>query len=270
MVTCTSSVPYNQTTHAKNTLQLMQRPFPLPCHKRCLHIFWSVKANPHNAQRAIRTGNEGTPTGWMSQQGTFVWNSEIQQTVLIKPMLWVFQIWIMTTATKFIQLPPPPFPNHCHKVESSYNPIVTTGNSLPLLILLVHPTDHQTYFEDNCIERSSSRFLQSPHRNHKLSLTRMPEWPGHSHMQIMCTKLLSHAICPALCGMKGQLSFQVWQSKSHFTDRAINWWREGGNRSTQRKPLTLSFRKCDILQLEKIQAPTETWTCALALVAGTC
>ena len=30
----------------------------------------------------------------------------------------------------------------------------------------------------------------------------------------------------------------------------INWWRRGGNRSTQRKPLTMSFRKCHILKPE--------------------
>ena len=30
----------------------------------------------------------------------------------------------------------------------------------------------------------------------------------------------------------------------------LNWWRRGGNRSTQRKPLAMSFRKCHILKPE--------------------
>ena len=49
----------------------------------------------------------------------------------------------------------------------------------------------------------------------------------------------------------------------------INQWKRGGNRSTRRKPLTMSFRKCQSLG-PKIQAPTETRTCIVALLAGAC
>ena len=43
--------------------------------------------------------------------------------------------------------------------------------------------------------------------------------------------------------------------------------KEGGNQSTQRKPLMTGFRKFHVLKPE-IQAPTETQTYALALVTG--
>ena len=43
--------------------------------------------------------------------------------------------------------------------------------------------------------------------------------------------------------------------KSHYLSfillaEPLNWWRRGGNRSTRRKPLATSFRKCHILQPE--------------------
>ena len=53
----------------------------------------------------------------------------------------------------------------------------------------------------------------------------------------------------------------------YFIGWTIKWWGRGGNRSTWRKPLVTSFKKCHILQ-PKIQAPRETWTLTIALAAG--
>ena len=63
-------------------------------------------------------------------------------------------------------------------------------------------------------------------------------------------------MCYMPCGIKGQLSYYVWQSlnRIYFSFsllvEPLNWWRKGGNRSTQRKPLATSFRKCHILKPE--------------------
>ena len=82
---------------------------------------------------------------------------------------------------------------------------------------------------------------------------------------------LSLATCVPRGG-KGQVSYNVWQSWNHIClsfillAETISQRRRGGKWSTQRKPLTRSFRKCYILESLKIQAPTKTQTRTLALV----
>ena len=57
-------------------------------------------------------------------------------------------------------------------------------------------------------------------------------------------------------GTKGQLSCWVWQrlNRIYFSfnllAETINWWRRGGNWSTQRKSLMMSFRQCRILKVK--------------------
>ena len=86
---------------------------------------------------------------------------------------------------------------------------------------------------------------------------------------------LSCATCSLPHGTKGQLSYWIWQgwNRMYFSfislAETISCWRQGGNRCTHRKLLPMSIRKCHILK-SKTQAPIETWTCTLALVAGTC
>ena len=75
-----------------------------------------------------------------------------------------------------------------------------------------------------------------------------------NHMQHI--EHLSHATCHVACHMvwRDRSAIQVWQSWDHiylsFTLLAepLNRWRRGRNRSTRRKPLVTSFRKCHILQ----------------------
>ena len=95
---------------------------------------------------------------------------------------------------------------------------------------------------------------------------------GTNHVQHI--ERLSRATCRVPRGTKGQLMqlLNLTELKSHLFSLYLNGLtmnrsRRGGNWSTRRKPLTKSFRKCHVLS-QKIQAPSETRTRTLALVAG--
>ena len=83
----------------------------------------------------------------------------------------------------------------------------------------------------------------------ELSPARTLKWPGYNRVQIMCNTLSAHHTqCRVPRGMKGQLSYKVWQSlnRIHLSfillAEPLNQWRRGGNLSTHRKPLVTSFR----------------------------
>ena len=89
--------------------------------------------------------------------------------------------------------------------------------------------------------------------------TRTLKWPEHNHVQITCNTSSAYHVqvsCYVPLGTKGQLSCLVWQSWNRIylsfilLAEPLNRWRRGGNRSTRRKPLATSFRKCHILQPE--------------------
>ena len=97
-------------------------------------------------------------------------------------------------------------------------------------------------------------FLTVSSLHREPSPTRTLKWPEHTCVQITCNTCNMSCYVPR--GTKGQLSYWVWLSlKSHlfefyFIGWTINRWRNGGNRSTWRKPLAMSFGKCHILQPE--------------------
>ena len=64
------------------------------------------------------------------------------------------------------------------------------------------------------------------------------------HVEISATWYEGTAQLLSLTELKSHL-FELY-----FIDWTINRWRRGGNRSTRRKPLVTSFRKCHILQPE--------------------
>ena len=77
------------------------------------------------------------------------------------------------------------------------------------------------------------------------------------HMQYSCARWYE--------GIAQLLSLNCIYFSFILLAKTINWWRRGGNRNTRRKPLTMRFRKCQILKPEN-QAPTGTQTCTLALM----
>ena len=110
---------------------------------------------------------------------------------------------------------------------------------------------------NNRIQRHYSRFSTISSQRRELSPARTLKWPRHNRVQITCnTSSVYHVqvSCYMPLGMKGQLSYQVWQSWNRIylsfilLAEPLNQWRRGRNRSTRRKPLTTSFRKYHILQ----------------------
>ena len=102
-------------------------------------------------------------------------------------------------------------------------------------------------------------FLQSPHS----AANRLQHVRSSGPGAIVCKSRATHRAlitCQVSCyvpfGTKGQLSYSVWQSWNRIylsfilLAEPLNRWRRGGNRSTRRKPLATSFRKCHILQPE--------------------
>ena len=109
------------------------------------------------------------------------------------------------------------------------------------------------------IQRCNLRFFTIFSQCCELSLTRMLKWPGRSHVQMMCNTSSTY-LMPVSCyvpyGTKGQLSYRVWKSLNSLffcvilLAEPLNRWRRGGNWSTRRKPMAVSFRKCHILKPE--------------------
>ena len=115
-------------------------------------------------------------------------------------------------------------------------------------------------------------FLKISSLRRELSPTRTLKWPGRNCVQITrntsgayhVQRVVLHATWYE--GTARLLS--LTELKSHlfglyFLAEPFNRRRRGGNRNTRRKPLATSFRKCP-----KIQAPSETRTRTLALMAG--
>ena len=129
---------------------------------------------------------------------------------------------------------------------------------------------HDNNNNNSHIQRCHSRFFTISSLRREPSPTRMLKWPGHNRVQIMCNTFSAYAyhvqhvvISRATCRDTSHvvwrdssainlLSWQSWNRIILFD--SIGWtidqWRRGGNRSTRRKPLATSFRKCHILKPE--------------------
>ena len=110
---------------------------------------------------------------------------------------------------------------------------------------------------NNRIQKHSSRFFTITSLCCEPSPTCTFKWPAQScanHVQHI--KCLLRATCVSATWYEGAaqlLSLRELKSylfKFYFIGWTINQWRRGGNRSTQRKPLATSFRKCHILKPE--------------------
>ena len=108
------------------------------------------------------------------------------------------------------------------------------------------------------------------------SPTRTLKWPGRNRVQITCNTSsayhVQHVVLRAARYEGTAQLVSLTEFKSHlfelyFIGWTIKRWRRGGNRSTWRKLLMTSFRKCHILKPEH-QAPSETRTRTIAPVAG--
>ena len=124
---------------------------------------------------------------------------------------------------------------------------------------------------NNRIQRRCSRFFTISSQRRELSPTRTLEWPGRNRVQITCNASSACQVqvsCYVPLSTKGQLSYLVLQSWNCIylsfilLAETLNRWRRGGNRSTRRKSLATSFRKCHILQ------PEDSSPKRVALVAG--
>ena len=106
---------------------------------------------------------------------------------------------------------------------------------------------------NNRIKRRNSRFFYN--------LLIAPRTVSNTYAEV--AQVQSHRaliMCNMSCYLpratKGQLSYYVWQSwnRIYFSfillAEPLNRRRRGGNRSTRRKPLATSFRKCHIPQPE--------------------
>ena len=85
------------------------------------------------------------------------------------------------------------------------------------------------------------------------------KWPERNRVQITCNTSgachMHHVMLRATWYEGTAQLLSLTEFKSHlyelyFIGWTINQWRRGGNRSTRRKPLATSFRKCHILKPE--------------------
>ena len=151
---------------------------------------------------------------------------------------------------------------------------------LGLLHHQVHPNDINES-NSNRIQRRNSRLFTISSLFHELSPTHSLKWPRRYCVQIACTAssthYLQHAVLRATWykGTAQLLSltefnciyFSFILLAEPLTDEGGGWGGGGRNRSTRRKPLATSFRKCHILQPED-SSPSESRTRTIALVAG--
>ena len=110
---------------------------------------------------------------------------------------------------------------------------------------------------NNRIEGHNLRCLQSPHCATNCLQHVRSSGPG----AIMCKSRATHQAlitCNLQCTTwyEGAAQLLISQNWNHIyfsfilLAETINRWRRGGNWGTQRKPLTMSFRKCCILMIE--------------------
>ena len=110
---------------------------------------------------------------------------------------------------------------------------------------------------NNCVERRNSRFCIISSLCCKLSQTCTLKWSRHNCVQVTCNTWsayhVQHVVLRVMWyeGTAQLLSLTEFHShlfELYFIGWTINRWRRGENRSTWRKPLATSFRKCRILQ----------------------
>ena len=129
---------------------------------------------------------------------------------------------------------------------------------------------------NNLTERHNLRFFTISSLHHEPS----PDTYAQVAQAQLCAnqaqhiERLSHATCRFTCHLVRRTAqlLSLTEFKSHlfelyFVGWTINWWRMGGNRSTRRKPLMTSSENHTYLS-PKIQAPSETQTRTVALVAS--
>ena len=94
---------------------------------------------------------------------------------------------------------------------------------------------------NNDTERCNSRLFTTSSLHCKMPPPYMLKWKGCSRVQITCTTSDAYHVQHAACPMKGQLSYEVWQSCNSiyfsFTSLAetINQQRRGGKQNPHRK-----------------------------------
>ena len=129
---------------------------------------------------------------------------------------------------------------------------------------------------NNLTQRRYSRFFTISSQRCKLSPTCILKWPGHYRVQITCNTSSAYHVqvsCYVPLGMKGQLSCWVWQSWNRIylsfilLARPLNWWKGEETGVPGENPWQRASENATYYSL-KIQAPSETRTCAAALVAG--
>ena len=126
---------------------------------------------------------------------------------------------------------------------------------------------HQYNNNNIRVQRCNSTNFTISSLRREPSPTRTLKWFGRYHVQITYCNTsssyhmqhiepLSRATCHVMCHVVRRDSSAIQLDlKSHllelyFVGWTINRWRRGGNRSTRRKPLATSFRKCHILKPE--------------------
>ena len=156
-------------------------------------------------------------------------------------------------------------PLHKHGITASLHLITSralqeVARVMRLPTLSFHSSKrHSSNNNNNRIQRRYSRFFTISSQRRELSPTRTLKWPGRSRVQITCDTSSAYQVqvsCYVPLGTKGQLSYWVWQRWNRIylsfilLAEPLNRWRRGENRSSRRKPLTTSFRKCHILKPE--------------------
>ena len=97
---------------------------------------------------------------------------------------------------------------------------------------------------NNCIQRCNLRLFTISSLRRELSPTRTLKWPRRNCVQITCNTSsayhVQHVVLPATWykGADQLLSLTELKSHKHLSfillAEPLNWWRRGGNRSTQK------------------------------------
>ena len=116
---------------------------------------------------------------------------------------------------------------------------------------------HYNNNNSNRIQRHNLRFFAISSLRCASSPIRMLKWPGLNCVQITCNTLsayhMQHVVLGATWYEGTAQLFSLTELKSHlfelyFIGWTIKLWKRGGNWSTRRKSLTMSFRKCYMLK----------------------
>ena len=119
--------------------------------------------------------------------------------------------------------------------------------------------EYQYNNNNNRIHKRNLIFFTNSSLRPEPSPTRTLKWPGRNRLQIMCNTSsachVQHVVLRATWYEGTAQLLSLRELKSHLFElysicRTINRLRSGGNRSTRRKTLATSFRKCHILKPE--------------------